>query len=271
MQDNDATSHDKYDDDVSDLMLRADNGDALTDEELATLASHGRCPGCGRTRHAEPGYDECRSTGFHWTTADEASDSHGNAGQEPPQGAPGMGSAAPERDYLTTPHDLRRRAQWVVWRLEGIPDRDKPTKVLYSPATHTRASTTDSLTWSTFEQAVAVFQSGDYDGVGFVLSSGDPYTFIDLDRAIDADKRATLLANKSNDSFAGLKPWARFVRDVAPYAYVALSQSGTGLHVIMRGKLPTCGRKPVVVDGETVGEIEMYDQKRFIALTGRTL
>jgi primase-polymerase (primpol)-like protein len=177
-----------------------------------------------------------------------------------------------EGDYSTVHEGLKQRRAFVVWKLETVPERDTPTKVPYSPVTHTRARSTDSLTWASFDEALAAYEAGGYDGVGYVLSSGDPYTFIDLDNAINADERARLLAEGSDDRFAGLKPWARFVRDIAPYAYIGLSQSGAGLHIIMRGKLPGTGRKtPVTKNGLTVGEIEMYDQSRFIALTGVTL
>jgi hypothetical protein len=164
-----------------------------------------------------------------------------------------MRKSTPTNDYNSVHEDLKQRQAFVVWKLETVPDRDTPTKVPYSPVTHTRARSTDSLTWASFDEALAAYEAGGYDGVGYVLSSGDPYTFIDLDKAINAGERARLLAEGSDDQFAGLKPWARFVRDIAPYAYIGLSQSGTGLHVIMRGKLPGTGRpgEPQLTGGDT--------------------
>ena len=77
----------------------------------------------------------------------------------------------------------------------------------------------------------------------------------------------------SPDPFAGVKPWMRrVVEEAGPVAYIALSQSGTSLRIIMEGKLPGTGRKkPVIRQGAEVGDVEMYDQTRFIALTDRTL
>jgi primase-polymerase (primpol)-like protein len=56
------------------------------------------------------------------------------------------------------PDELKRRQQWVNWRLE---ERDgKLTKVPYNPRTADKASTTDSATWSTFEVAVCTLEGG---------------------------------------------------------------------------------------------------------------
>lgn len=180
----------------------------------------------------------------------------------------------PRRDYSTLPEDLKPYRAFLVWEkqtkiVDGI---TKTTKVPIIAATGALASSTDSLTWTSFDDAVAAYNAGKGDGVGYVVSSGDPFVFIDLDKGIDADERARLLTEGTDDRFAGLKSWAGFVRDVAPFAYVALSQSGTGLHLIMRGKLPgPGGKKPVLRNDVPVGAIEMYDEKRFVALTGVTL
>jgi putative DNA primase/helicase len=74
MQDKSTNNHDQPDEHLADLMRRADNKEVLNDEDLATLASHGRCPDCGRTPDAEPGFIECELSGFHQDTADAASD-----------------------------------------------------------------------------------------------------------------------------------------------------------------------------------------------------
>jgi len=64
------------------------------------------------------------------------------------------------------PDQLTERPQWVCWRLEM---RDgKPTKLPYTPGTERRASSTELMTWSTFEQALAAYEVGapPYDGIG---------------------------------------------------------------------------------------------------------
>jgi putative DNA primase/helicase len=155
--------------------------------------------------------------------------------------------AAPNRRLLLVkvegiPEELRARPQWVVWKAVG----DKPDKVPYSARTGRRASSTDLLTWSTFQEALEAYENGGYDGVGFVFSSADPYTGIDLDDCVDGD-----------GEIAG---WAL---EIVRYfdSYTELSATGTGLHVIVRGEIPN-RRK---------GEVEVYSSKRFFTVTGHVV
>src|SRR4051794_7311231 len=83
-------------------------------------------------------------------------------------------------DLENTPKEIRRRHQWLVWKLEKR--NGDLTKVPYIAGGVGRASSTGSETWRTFEETVQALQTGRYDGVGFVFSSGDPYAGIDLDK-----------------------------------------------------------------------------------------
>jgi putative DNA primase/helicase len=77
------------------------------------------------------------------------------------------------------PEKLTERPQWVLWHYE---ERDgKLTKVPYTPAGW-RASATDLLDWTPCAEALAAYQRGHYDGIGFVFSSADPFVGIDLDK-----------------------------------------------------------------------------------------
>ncbi len=143
------------------------------------------------------------------------------------------------------PEEMRRRPQWVVWKLE---QRDgKPTKMPYIAGGVGKADTTDLMTWRTFEQAAQALGTGRYNGVGFVFSSGDPFTGIDLD--------------KCRDPVSGeLEAWAeKIVEEFGGYAEV--SQSGTGVHIVVRGKGPNKKR----------GKVEGYSSERYFAMTGVTL
>jgi len=143
------------------------------------------------------------------------------------------------------PEELRQRRQWVVWKLE---ERDgKPTKVPYIAGGSGKASSTDSLTWRSFEEAVQALETGRYNGIGFVFSSGDPFAGVDLD-----DCR--------NPETGELEEWAeKIVEDFGGYAEV--SQSGTGVHIIIKGKAPNKKR----------GKVEAYSLERFFAMTGQVL
>ena len=137
------------------------------------------------------------------------------------------------------PEELKARPQWVVWRAVG----DKPDKVPYSARSDRRASSTDLLTWGRFEEALGVYENGEYAGVGFMFSSADPYTGIDLDNCVDEEGEIAL--------------WAF---EIVRYfdSYTELSATGAGLHIIIRGNVPN-RRK---------GKIEVYSSKRFFTVSG---
>ena len=140
------------------------------------------------------------------------------------------------------PEQLKTRPQWVLWKAVG----DKPDKVPYSARTGRKASSTDLLTWATFREALEAYDDGLYDGVGFVFSSADPFTGIDIDRCVDADGE--------------IAPWAlEMVRYLD--SYTELSATGTGLHIIVCGEVPN-RRK---------GNLEVYSSKRFFTVTGHVV
>src|SRR5438552_11260799 len=137
------------------------------------------------------------------------------------------------------PQELRDLPQWVCWKLETKEGRPKPTKV---PLTITGgyAKTTNPATWATFDECVAKAQERGWNGVGFVFSKDDPYVGMDFDGM----------------SWAEVEP---MVKDVLP-AYAEISQSGNGVHVICKGKLPPGGRRK--------GPVECYEEGRYFAITG---
>ena len=141
------------------------------------------------------------------------------------------------------PDELKLRPQWVNWRLEKR--GGDLTKVPYTPSTGHRASSTDLMTWGTFEKAIEVLDR--YDGVGFVFSSADPYTGIDLDDCVEQET-------------GEIRPWAL---EIVRYfdSYTELSATASGLHIIVKGEM-TNRRK---------GEIEVYSSKRFFTMTGHVL
>jgi putative DNA primase/helicase len=143
------------------------------------------------------------------------------------------------------PEELRRRPQWVVWKLE---QRDgKPTKVPYIAGGVGKASSTNSETWRTFEEAVQALWTGRYDGIGFVFSSGDPFAGVDLDGC-------------RNPETGELEEWAAEIVQALD-GYSEASPSGTGVHIIVRGKAPNKKR----------GNVEAYSERRFFTMTGQVL
>jgi putative DNA primase/helicase len=140
------------------------------------------------------------------------------------------------------PEELKVRPQWVVWKAVG----EKPDKVPYSVKTGRKASSTELMTWSTFEDALEAYEKDGYAGVGFVFSSGDPYTGIDLDNCVDEN--------------GAIADWA--VEVVCHLdSYTERSATGGGLHIIVRGDVPN--RRE---DG-----VECYSSKRFFTVTGHVV
>jgi putative DNA primase/helicase len=143
------------------------------------------------------------------------------------------------------PEELTRRPQWVVWRLE---ERDgKPTKIPYIAGGVGMAKSADLMTWRGFEEALKAYRTGRYSGIGFVFSSADPYAGIDLDKCRDPET-------------GEIEGWAKEIVDAFD-SYTEASQSGTGLHIIVRGKAP----------GKRRGGVEAYSQERFFATTGAVI
>ncbi len=141
------------------------------------------------------------------------------------------------------PPELKTHPQWVCWRIE---QRDgKPTKV---PMTldGKRAAVDKPDTWCTFSEAIAAAQQYQFAGVGFVFTTEDPYTGVDLDKCI----------NLKTEEVAD---WAQNVIDRLG-SYTELSQSRTGVHILIKAKLPEGRRRK--------GGTEMYDNGRFFIMTG---
>jgi hypothetical protein len=147
---------------------------------------------------------------------------------------------------MIIPTELTSRPQWVVWRWE---ERDgKPDKPPYNPKTGKLASSTNPTTWTTFEQAMGVCDSGDWDGVGYVFTVDDPFAGVDLDNCIDPTS-------------GEIAPWAQaIIKFLSSYSEV--SPSKMGVKIFLQGRLPDDGRRR---HGKA---LEMYDRGRYFTVTG---
>lgn len=146
---------------------------------------------------------------------------------------------------------LRKRSRWVCWRY--LERHDKSTKCPVSATKGGNASSTDSATWGTFDQALAAMRRcTDLDGVGYVFSTADPFAGIDLDGCIDAAGEP--------------KSWAKPILDQLS-SYSEISPSGRGVKVFIRASKPG----PRCKTGYLDGAIEMYDRDRFFTVTGQCL
>jgi len=143
------------------------------------------------------------------------------------------------------PIEMTHYSSWVVWRYEQR--NEKPTKVPYNPRTLMLASVTEPSHWATYGEALRLLQSGhgSFSGLGFVLSANDPYTIIDIDDPT-GDPVAIERATKILEAFD---------------TYVETSPSGNGMHIILRGHVPSGRRRE---------KIEVYSTERYFTMTGNT-
>jgi len=139
-------------------------------------------------------------------------------------------------NFDSIPGELRIRRQWACTPL--------PRKLPVKPD-GTAASSTDPTTWNAFESCVAVANKRKW-GVAFIFTKDDPYTVVDLDHVRDAKTGET-------------EAWAKAIIDELS-SYSELSQSGTGWHIVVRGKLTAPGNKN--------GRVEIYDAAKPMTLTG---
>lgn len=145
-------------------------------------------------------------------------------------------------NFDAIPPELRQRHRWVTW---------KGAKVPYcATALNSRASSTDPLTWASFDAAQTAYEEGGYSGIGFVLN-GDGIAGVDLDNCVHAGNPA---------------PAAMSLMEKIGCQYIELSPSGNGLRGF--GYADNITGKRGTLEGVAV---ELYINKRYLTVTGRAL
>lgn len=145
------------------------------------------------------------------------------------------------------PESMKKLNNWVLWKLEEqTNDRGetRKTKIPIQAVGKKNAMSTEPKTWADFKTAVD--NKGEL-GIGFVLPLDGSMTMIDLDHCIHEDK---------------LTPFAKSIVERFYDTYMELSQSGTGIHIFVKGNVPTAVKTK---------EIEIYSSKRYCAMTGNSL
>lgn len=142
------------------------------------------------------------------------------------------------------PAELRALSQWVGRR----------GKMPLNPLTGQGAKAGDPSTWGTLEQALLGVELGTFDGIGFEFASGGGLVGIDLDHVV-------------NSHTGEVQPWALEIVERLN-SYTEYSPSGTGLHIFVRGDIPSSGRKKALSKG-TGEAVELYKEKRYFTVTAR--
>lgn len=150
--------------------------------------------------------------------------------------------------YEHIPQELRSVPNWCCW--QAAPDSGHPGKIKKIPINAKsggQAQSNNPDTWCTFNEAVTA--SEHFSGIGFMFT-GSGLFGVDIDGVEGAieDYR-----HGETDNII-----AEFIFTLQSYA--EYSQSGHGIHIICRGKLPATGRRRK--------NVEMYDSGRFFIMTG---
>jgi len=141
-------------------------------------------------------------------------------------------SSTEKKDGRDFPIELTERKQWMTWRLDD--DKKIPN-----------GKSNDPSTWHYFDDLKYA------EKIAFVFSADDPFVGIDLDDCIDEHGQYNEVAAYCLALFKGK-------------AYCDITQSGCGLHFIVKGKKPdwsVCKRGPV----------ECYEHARFWIMTGNVV
>jgi putative DNA primase/helicase len=149
--------------------------------------------------------------------------------------------------YEAIPHELKQLKNWCCFKLQQR--GEKMTKIPVDANTGNLGKSNDESTWSSFDTALEAMHKFNCDGLGFYFKP--PYFGIDIDKVSDEINRYKTGDNEDNIV-------SEFIEMMGSYA--EYSVSGTGIHIIAKGKLPVGGRRK--------GNVEMYDSGRFFAMTG---
>lgn len=150
-----------------------------------------------------------------------------------------------EQQYTKLPNEIKEAKRWVCYR--------KVDKAPMNAINGKFAQSNNPFTWTTFRNAIIGCVKYNFDGLGFMLGNG--IFGVDLDNHLKEDGTPEI----SQDEFDSLS--SEFLNALDSYS--ERSQSGRGIHIICKGKLPEGACRK--------GNIEMYDSGRYFAMTGNVV
>ena len=153
-----------------------------------------------------------------------------------------------DENYDGIPQELKSLPQWVCWRKDKGKN-NRIEKIPMIPGGEYGASTTNPEHWSDFKTALSWHRAGHWDGIGFVFTKTNLYCGIDLDGCRDPETGK--IDQGALDILQNLDSYAEY------------SQSGRGIHIICKAKLPGTGHHGA--------HVEIYNTGRFFVFTGLAL
>lgn len=141
------------------------------------------------------------------------------------------------------------QAKWTPAQITALQHVEKTNKVPLDPVSLRAHNPHDPNVWLDAQTAISTASThGDAYGVGFVFTKNDPFFFLDIDGCAVGSEWS---------------PLAIDVMAMFPGAAVEVSQSGQGLHIFGHGTPPL-----EHANKNTKLDLELYTDKRFVALTG---
>lgn len=156
-------------------------------------------------------------------------------------------------NFANIPAELQQ-LPWAVWKAEPRLDESgkqtgKWNKAPLSPLTGRNIPTNQPNKFGTYQEAMTAFATGKYTGVGILLT-GSGITGFDIDNLHELSQERP-----------EIKEWV--IAALKNKVYCEKSPSNTGIRLFIHGQLNSKGRKH--------HGLEIYDNVRFLTITGHTL
>lgn len=152
-------------------------------------------------------------------------------------------------NYEKIPKELKELKQWGVYQRTWNKRKKKYDKRPVNPHNGQAGSSTNESTWSDYQTALGAIDTFNASGLAFYFKP--PYVGIDLDNVGDDLERYMLGDIEQNLIHVFIN---------ATKTYTETSMSGKGIHIIGKSTIPGDRRRK--------GDVEMYSEGRFFAMTG---
>lgn len=160
------------------------------------------------------------------------------------------------------PTELKEIPAWCCYRTRWNPEKGKKDKFIISTIDGKWTSSKEPNKWVTFDAALKYARENDCEGLSLLLDKKYGITCIDLDKCyLDAEtgekkERATKLIEELKGT------------------YIERSTSGNGIHIFIKDDILKNGiynSASMVKDEDPRGDLEVFDDKRIISMTGDML
>ncbi len=153
------------------------------------------------------------------------------------------------------PAELKAIPTWCCYRTQWNEEKGKKDKFIISPIDGKWTSTKEPGKWVTFEAAMKYARENNCEGLSILLDKKYGITCIDLDKCIEVETgKLNERASKLVETLSG--------------TYIERSTSGNGLHIFVKDDILKNGTYNMTSVDKNKGDLEVYDDKRIMSLTG---